>query len=127
MRLIERMKGDVMFLGYLDVDELSLAYNAAAVFAYPSLYEGFGLPPLEAMACGAPVVVSDIGPLREVCGESAWFVGPESPESIAHGLEKVLADDELRGALSLGGLERARLFGWKFTARRMLDIFEDLS
>jgi glycosyltransferase involved in cell wall biosynthesis len=126
MRLIERMKADVLFLGYLEVEELALVYNAAAAFAYPSLYEGFGLPPLEAMACGTPVVVSNIEPLREVCGDAGSFVECESVESIAEGLRNLLADNDLRLQLSQRALERAKLFGWEITARRMLEVFEEV-
>jgi len=126
MRRLDAMKDDVTFLGYLDVAELGLCYAAATVFAYPSLYEGFGLPPLEALACGCPVVASDIPPLREVCGDAARFVAPEQPESITEGVQKVLSDKDLRRKLSAEGLRRAEGFSWEKTAREMLAIFEEL-
>ena len=126
MRLVNEMRSDVTFLGYLDVNELALCYNAAAAFAYPSLYEGFGLPPLEALACGCPVVASNIPPLVEVCADAACFVEPEHAESIAEGLHKVLTDKDLRQALSRKGTARASRFSWEITAREMLDIFEEL-
>jgi len=126
MELVRRMAHDVTFLGYLDVDHLALAYNAATVFAYPSLYEGFGLPPLEALACGCPVLASDIPPLREVCAHSAHFVPAEEPEAIAAALGNLLEDNQLRRTLSGDGLARAEAFGWDKTARDMLAVFREL-
>jgi len=126
MRRLEEMTEYVTFLGYLDVEQLALAYGAATVFAYPSLYEGFGLPPLEALASGCPVLASDIPPLREVCGEAAYFVEPESTDSITEGLRNLLTDNDSQQTLSAKGLDRAQSFGWERTAREMLAVFEEL-
>jgi glycosyltransferase involved in cell wall biosynthesis len=113
-----------LFLGYLSPDDLALAYASASALAYPSQYEGFGLPPLEAMASGCPVVASDIPPVREVCRDAAEFVDPLSVEGIAAGLTRVLADDSRRRDLVARGIEQARRFTWNKTARSLLDLFE---
>ena len=127
MRRVDAMKEHVRFLGYLDVDDLACCYSAATVFAYPSLYEGFGLPPLEALACRCPVLASDIPPLREVLGDAACFVPAESVDGISEGLANLLRDNGLRESLSARGLARARAFTWDRTAREMLGIFDDLA
>lgn len=127
MQSIARMKADVRFLGYLDVADLALAYNAATVFAYPSLYEGFGLPPLEAMACGAPVLASDIPPLHEVCGDAARYADPLATDALAEELRNLLQDKSLRDALSARGLARAKGFSWEKTARNLLAIFQEVA
>ena len=95
------------------------------MFIYPSLYEGFGLPPLEAMACGCPVVVSNVASLPEVCGDAAYYVDPYSVESIAEGIIKVLTDDSLKQSLIRKGLERAKLFSWEKSAQEHIQIFEE--
>jgi glycosyltransferase involved in cell wall biosynthesis len=127
MRSIARMKADVRFLGYLDVADLSLAYSAATVFAYPSLYEGFGLPPLEAMACGAPVLASDIPPLHEVCADAAHYADPLTTEALAAELRNLLQNKALREGLSAKGLARAKSFSWEKTARELLSIFQEVA
>ncbi len=112
-----------LHVGYLTRDDLAAAYSSATAVIYPSLYEGFGLPPLEAMACGCPVIASDIPPVREVCGGCAEFVDPASPESIASGLARVLESADLRREMSLSGPARAKLFTWDRTARELLQTF----
>ncbi len=122
---IERLglKKRVILTGY--VDELSLArlYAGASAFVYPSFYEGFGLPVLEAMASGCPVICSNCASLPEVAGGGAIQVGPHDPEALAHSLEKVLYDSDLRSGLVAAGLQRAGLFSWKKAASETLDIF----
>ena len=113
-----------LFTGYLSPNDLALAYASASALVYPSLYEGFGLPPLEAMASGCPVVASDIPPVREVCRDAAEFVDPLSVEGIAAGLARVLTDDSRRRELIGLGLDRAKLFTWERTARNLLNVFE---
>jgi glycosyltransferase involved in cell wall biosynthesis len=125
LRRIAGMKDDASFLGYLDADSLALCYNAASLFVYPSLYEGFGLPPLEAMASGCPVVASDIEPLHEVCGGAALFADPLKSESLAGRIEQALTDEGIRKALSEKGLARAEGFTWDVTARGLLKAFDD--
>ena len=115
---------EVLFPGYIARDELPLWYNAADLFVYPSLYEGFGLPPLEAMACGTPVVVSDTSSLPEVVGDAGILVDPTSAEEIARAMERVLTDMDLRDLLRAKGLDRARTFTWQRTARDTVRVYD---
>jgi glycosyltransferase involved in cell wall biosynthesis len=110
------VRQDVRFFGFVPSRTLSALYRLASVFAFPSLYEGFGLPPLEAMACGTPVVTSRISSLPEVVGDAALLVDPYSTEDIAHGLERVLGDEGLRGELSARGRARVKQFSWERSA-----------
>jgi glycosyltransferase involved in cell wall biosynthesis len=116
------LTGRVVFTGYISDDELVQLYNQAAVFVYPSKYEGFGLPVIEAMACGTPVVTSAGSALREVAGNAAVLVNPAAQASIADGLAHVLLDPELRARLAAAGAARARQFDWLATARGILDF-----
>ena len=125
MALIAELEKDVRYLGYVPAEELGRLYNLASLFVYPSLYEGFGLPPLEAMACGCPVVVSQAASLPEVCGEAAHYVDPQDVESIGAGIEKVLGDDAYRKNLIAKGLARAEQFTWEKSAREHLRLFEE--
>jgi glycosyltransferase involved in cell wall biosynthesis len=102
-----------------------MTYNLASAFVYPSLYEGFGLPPLEAMACGCPVIASNVASIPEVCGDASYYVNPHDVQSIAEGLHKVLSDEQLRLSLIAKGMDRARLFTWDETARETLAVFND--
>ena len=111
-------------LGYLAESEIPALTSGAACVAYPSLYEGFGLPPLEAMASGVPVVVSDIPALREVVGDAALVVDPKHPEQIAEALGRILGDKDLQQTLGALGLERARQFSWELTAQRTVEVYE---
>ena len=114
----------VVFMGYASGEDLPSLYSEAQALVFPSLYEGFGLPPLEAMACGCPVVASNAASLPEVCGEAAHYVDPNNVDSIAGGIYKVVTDQNLRNTLIQRGLERAKLFSWEKAAKRVLDIFE---
>jgi len=95
-------------------------YNLASVFIYPSFYEGFGFPPLEAMACGVPVVASFASSLPEVVGDAALMVDPYNINDLAGALEKVLVDENLKNKLIARGLEQAKKFSWRETARAYL-------
>jgi glycosyltransferase involved in cell wall biosynthesis len=117
----------VRFLGYLPEQTLAVMYRLAAVFVFPSLYEGFGLPPLEAMASGTPVVVSNVSSLPEVAGDAAVLVDPYDPAAIAHGIHQVLADERLQDELRRKGLARARQFSWDASARRVRDIYRQVA
>jgi glycosyltransferase involved in cell wall biosynthesis len=123
---INRLGNRVVLLEYLDAQKLALTYNRASLLVYPSLYEGFGLPPLEAMACGCPVVVSRAASLPEVCADAALYVDPLDVQSIAEGMDRVLADEELRLSLRQKGRERAEVFTWENTARETLKVFAEL-
>jgi glycosyltransferase involved in cell wall biosynthesis len=120
------VKKRTVFSGYVADEDLPAFYNLASLFVCPSLYEGFGLPPLEAMACGCPVVVSNVASLPEVCGDAAYYVDPYSVESIAEGIEKVLTDEDLRGELVRRGLERAKLFTWEKSAKEHMRVFGEV-
>jgi glycosyltransferase involved in cell wall biosynthesis len=113
----------VRFLGYLPEETLAVMYRLAGVFVFPSLYEGFGLPPLEAMASGTPVVTSNVSSLPEVAGDAAVLVNPYEPEAIASGIATVLTDERIRRDLRAKGLERARQFSWEASVRRVRDIY----
>src|SRR6266496_1885161 len=113
----------VRFLGYLPEETLAVMYRLAGVFAFPSLYEGFGLPPLEAMASGTPVVTSNVSSLPEVAGDAAILVDPHDPQAIAHGISRLLTDEKLRRDLRMKGLARARQFSWEDSVRRVHAIY----
>ena len=102
-------------------------YRLATVFVFPSLYEGFGLPPLEAMASGTPVVTSNRSSLPEVVGDAAVLVDPYSAASIAEGIQKVLSDADLRRTLTERGLERVRAFSWETSVRRVHEVYMDVA
>ena len=116
----------VRFLGYLPEDTLAVMYRLAGVFVFPSLYEGFGLPPLEAMASGTPVVTSNVSSLPEVAGDAAVLVNPLDPADIADGILRVLTDETLRRDLRRKGLVRASQFSWETSARRVREIYEQV-
>lgn len=116
----------VIFAGFVSDADLVQCYNAADAVVLPSLAEGFGLPALEAMACGTPVVASRIEPLEEVVGDAGLFFDPRSPEDLVRCLRRALTDAELRQRLSLRGPERARTFSWGQSARAALAVFEEL-
>jgi glycosyltransferase involved in cell wall biosynthesis len=99
-------------------------YRAATALVYPSLHEGFGLPPVEAMACGCPVIASTRGALGEVVGEAAAVVDPEDIGSIAEQMQTVAGDTKIRQQLRAAGLARARRFDWKRTAEQTLKVYE---
>lgn len=114
----------VFFLGNVSLSDLVLLYNAADVFVFPSLYEGFGLPPLEAMACGTPVVTSNRSSLPEVVGDAAVTVDPLNTREIVEAVHSVLTDGELRRELRERGLNRVRLFSWESTAWKTMGVYK---
>lgn len=115
----------VRLTGYVSDDDLLQLYNQADLFVYPSLYEGFGLPLLEAMTCGVPLVSSRAGSLGEVAGDAAILVDPQSEEEMASGMRRGLSDDALRGRLIEAGLERVREFSWDEMAGRICQFVDD--
>ncbi len=116
----------VFFLDYVPQEYLPNLYSEAEAFIFPSLYEGFGLPPLEAMACGCPVITSNAASLPEVCGNAASYVDPYNIESITEGINNIIKDKALQESLRIKGLERAKLFSWEKSAREHLNVFEDV-
>jgi glycosyltransferase involved in cell wall biosynthesis len=116
----------VLFLGYVPDDQLFDLYSGADAFVFPSIYEGFGLPPLEAMSCGTPVLVSNVSALPEICGNAAIYCDPFNVDDIAEKLERLLADKHSAIELTQRGLDRAKIFSWNKSAQELSDIFESL-
>jgi glycosyltransferase involved in cell wall biosynthesis len=116
----------VRFLGFVSDQTLAVLYRLAAVFVFPSLYEGFGLPPLEAMASGTPVITSNVSSLPEVVGDAALLIDPYDPEAIADAMQRVLSDEQLRARMRERGLVRARHFSWDRSIRRVHEIYEEV-
>ena len=116
----------VKFLGYVQEADLRVLYSAAKLFVYPSIYEGFGLPPLEAMACGAPVITSNTSALPEVVGDAALLVDPHNGEALYQAMERVLCDHDLRSRMRQQSLARATLFSWERTAEETLAVYEEV-
>lgn len=120
------VKEDIIMLDYVESADRVVLYNLASVFAYPSFYEGFGFPPLEAMACGTPVVAAANSSLGEIVGDAGILVDPYNSKSIALGLKTILDNPELAQDLSLKGLEQAKKFTWEKAAEEYLAVFESL-
>ncbi len=121
-----RVEETVRFLGFVPIETLRSFYQAASAFVFPSLYEGFGLPPLEAMACGTPVVCSSVSSLPEVVGEAAEIVNPENVFDIARGMREVLLNADRRRTMVELGFEQARRFSWERTAQLVLEAYEEI-
>lgn len=117
------LENEVLFPGYVPDGDLVLFYNAAEVFVYPSLYEGFGIPVLEAMACGCPVVTSNVSSLPEIAENAALLVNPLNVNELAKSVHKILKDSTIRDALINRGLRRAKEFTWDKTAHKTLDVY----
>ncbi|MEW6016256.1 MAG: glycosyltransferase family 1 protein [Candidatus Zixiibacteriota bacterium] len=120
-----RLPENIVQVAEINDAELKALYANAGVFVYPSFYEGFGLPPLEAMVCGAPAVVSDIPAHREVCGEAALYCNPYEIKDIAEKIEKVLLSGDIREEMIAKGKERAEMFSWKKSAQKLLDLISE--
>jgi glycosyltransferase involved in cell wall biosynthesis len=117
----------VRFLGYLKDDTLTVLYRLASVFVFPSLYEGFGLPPLEAMASGTPVVTSNVSSLPEVTGDAAVLVDPYDVDSIGNGIRRILDDPQLAEELRIKGLKRAREFSWERSVEKTQRVYREVA
>lgn len=117
---------DIRFLGFVSDAELPNLYRAAGAFVYPSLFEGFGMPPVEAMACGCPVISSNAGSLKEVVADAALIIDPESVASLQQALTQVAADLPTRQRLIAAGLENAQRFDWHDNARQVLKAYEEV-
>ncbi len=121
------VQNDVRFLGFVPIDILRIFYDQAKIFVFPSLYEGFGLPPLEAMAHATPVVTSNTSSIPEVVGNAAVMVNPENVFEIMRALHRVLLDQSLRDKLKTRGMEQAAKFSWDVSVRRMLEIYREVA
>jgi glycosyltransferase involved in cell wall biosynthesis len=117
------LQNDVLLTGYVTEDELIALYNRATAFSYPSLYEGFGLPVIEAMACGVPVVTSNVSSIPEVAGDAAVLIDPQSEDELYCALMDVLSDPDRQRSMREKGLNRVPLFDWRKTAQQTLDIY----
>ncbi len=116
--------GDIIMPGYVGRSDLPMLYSAASAFVYPSIYEGFGLPVLEAMACGAPVITSNVSSLPEVAGEAALLVDPNDSDGLATALERVIRSRDLQAELRALGAKQAATFTWERMARATRDVYE---
>ncbi|MFA6963140.1 MAG: glycosyltransferase family 1 protein [Patescibacteria group bacterium] len=120
------LKDKVKFLEHKGLRELPALYNGASVFVFPSLYEGFGLPPLEAMACGKAVIVSNVSSLPEVVGDAGILIEPKDADNLAQNITKILSDNNYRQDLEQRGLRRAKEFSWEKTADQTRDILSNI-
>ncbi len=120
-----RLEKDVIFQGFVTNEELRLFYNLAEAFVFPSYYEGFGFPILEAMSCGTPVITSNTSSCPEVAGDAAVLIDPHSPDALAQALTKVLGHIEIRRQLREKGLQRAQQFSWHSTAQQTLKVYQE--
>jgi glycosyltransferase involved in cell wall biosynthesis len=121
--LAEKNK-NIFRLGFIPSEDLVGLYNAATLFVMPSVYEGFGLPILEAMSCGCPVVASKEGSLAEVVGEAGEYVDPYDAKSISDGIRKVFDSQDLQKGLSQKGITQSRKFTWNKTAEETMSVYE---
>ena len=119
------LQKDIIFTGYVSESELAEIYNAVDLFVFPSLYEGFGLPPLEAMACGTPVITSNTSSLPEVVGEAAVTVDPFDVNRFAEEMHELLTDESLRHEMIKKGLKRSKLFNWDDSAKKTLNVYKE--
>ncbi len=128
-RLVKKLelKKKVVLAGFIPEEELLVLYNTAAALVFPSLYEGFGLPPLEAMACGLPVVASNTSSLPEVVDNAALLVNPEHIEEIRQAISKILGDEGLRKELQKKGLVQAKKFSWEKTAEKTIEVYKEVA
>lgn len=120
------LEKDVILTGYISTEDMPILFSGADALVFPSLHEGFGLPILEAMACGCPVITSNCSAMPEVVENAGLLVNPYNEEDIAYAIEKVLVDTELRNQLRSKGFERVKNFSWERTARETLKVFESL-
>lgn len=123
----QNLKDQIIFTGYISARDLPIVYNLAQVFVYPSLYEGFGFPPLEAMACGIPVVSSDSSAMREIIGEAGILVPARDINALADAIRSLLQDSSLRLYYSSLGKQRSKLYSWKRTAQETLRVYQQVT
>ena len=121
-----QLESAVIFPGHVSLDDLRALYSTCALFVFPSLYEGFGMPPLEAMACGAPVVCSNASSLPEVVGDAALLVDPIDVEAMAAAMTRVIEDGSLCEDLRRRGALRVKAYSWEQSARDLLQVYQDV-
>jgi glycosyltransferase involved in cell wall biosynthesis len=120
------MRDRVVFAGYVPYEHLPYFYNCASLFVYPSLYEGFGLPPLEAMTCGTPTITTNVTSIPEVVGDGALLVDPYDTNELTDNIYKTISDAEFREELSIKALRRAYNFSWKKTVIETIKVYEEV-
>jgi len=123
----QRLRNRIFNTGYVDEESLTCLYSNALALVFPSLYEGFGLPVLEAMACGCSVICPDAASLPEVAGDAALFIDPSEVDGLAAAIDKLVDDSTLRIDLIHKGFERVAQFSWKRTAEETLDVFRKVA
>ncbi|MCP2241258.1 glycosyltransferase family 4 protein [Thermoanaerobacterium thermosaccharolyticum] len=116
----------IIFTGYIPEVDLPKFYKIAKALIFPSIYEGFGLPPLEAQACGCPVIVSKIASLPEVYGDSALYCDPYDANDIAEKIENLINNDKLQAELKISGLNNVKRFSWQNSAQKILSLFKEI-
>lgn len=121
------VSSNIIFTGYAPESDLPILYNASDVFVYPSLYEGFGLPPLEAMSCKTPVISSNVSSIPEVVGTSGILIDPFDTSILMDSIEMVLNDEHLRESIALNGFERSKQFSWRKTAEETIKIYKKVA
>ncbi|OPJ63369.1 glycosyltransferase family 4 protein [Clostridium oryzae] len=126
--LCDRLKisSNVFFTGFVEEDFMPILYSAAEVFVYPSLYEGFGLPPLEAMSCGTPVITSNVSSIPEIVGDAGILIDPYDTSNLVNALGTLLENEPLKLELIDKGLNRAKLFSWEKTAEKTLEVYKKI-
>jgi glycosyltransferase involved in cell wall biosynthesis len=126
MKLTRRINLEkrIKFLGYVPKNDLPALYSLADGFVYPSLYEGFGLPPLEAMACGCPVITSNCASIPEVVGTAAVLIDPKNIEELSCAMETLMGDENKRASLRIAGMKRAADFSWEKCAKKTIEVYE---
>jgi glycosyltransferase involved in cell wall biosynthesis len=120
------MSSDVIFTGYIEDADLPVLYNLAEFFVFPSLYEGFGLPPLEAMACGCPVIASSVASISEACGDAVLYCYPYNTDGITQKIVQLAKDDNLKSTLRKKGLEKVKIFSWDKAAEEHIKLFKEI-
>ncbi len=123
---LKNLEGRIIFTGFVEDDELEIFYKNAKVFLYPSLYEGFGIPVLEAMTARCPVITSNISSLPEVAGDAAILIDPENSDELVEAINKLISKTECREKLIKKGFENTKKFSWEMTAKLTLDVFEEI-
>lgn len=121
------LQDKILFTGYVEEREVPLLMSGAFAFVFPSLYEGFGMPPLEAMACGTPVITSDLSALKEVAGDACILVNPKDTEALKDGMKRLYLDKKLYKTCIEKGLDRAKLFSWKTAADKLYFVYKELT
>lgn len=125
--LQHKLRRDVIFTGYVPEDHLSLIYNSALIFVYPSFWEGFGLPVLEAMACGIPSIISSTPALKEIAGDAVFTVDPYNYYEMAEKMKDLITSHRLRSEYSHEGLQHVKKFSWRLTAKKTLRVYEEIT